>query len=152
MPDGYSDGAISTRQPRKTFELVTLALDNPYWEGSPFGVALFDAALGAIETTELAFDNIGNELVLGRKMVMIPEAMLRRDEATGRMMLPQEERLQFYVALKDATVYADGRPMITEYNPCLLYTSVTEKTMRNRIKEHGGFWIDGASVGRKAQA
>ena len=59
------------------------ALDNPYWEGSPFGVALFDAALGAIETTELAFDNIGNELVLGRKMVMIPEAMLRRDEATG---------------------------------------------------------------------
>ena len=119
VPDGYSDGAISTRQPRKTFELVTLALDNPYWEGSPFGVALFDAALGAIETTELAFDNIGNELVLGRKMVMIPEAMLRRDEATGRMMLPQEERLQFYVALKDATVYADGRPMITEYNPSL---------------------------------
>lgn len=42
-----------------------------------------------------------------------------RDEATGRMMLPQEERLQFYVALKDATVYADGRPMITEYNPSL---------------------------------
>lgn len=119
VPDGYSGGAISTRQPRKTFELVTLALDNPYWEGSPFGVALFDAALGAIETTELAFDNIGNELVLGRKMVMIPEAMLRRDEATGRMMLPQEERLQFYVALKDATVYADGRPMITEYNPSL---------------------------------
>ena len=30
VPDGYSDGAISTRQPRKTFELVTLALDNPY--------------------------------------------------------------------------------------------------------------------------
>ena len=119
VPDGYSGGAISTRQPRKTFELVTLALDNPYWEGSPFGVALFDAALGAIETTELAFDNIGNELVLGRKMVMIPEAMLRRDEATGRMMLPQEERLQFYVALKDATVYADGRSMITEYNPSL---------------------------------
>ena len=53
VPDGYSDGAISTRQPRKTFELVTLALDNPYWEGSPFGVALFDAALGAVSYTHL---------------------------------------------------------------------------------------------------
>lgn len=119
IPDGYTGGAVNTRQCRKTFELVTLGLDNPYWEGSPFGVALFDAAVGALETTELAFDNLGNELVLGRKMVMVPEAMLRRDEATGRMVLPQEERLQFYVALKDATVYSDGRPMITEYNPTL---------------------------------
>lgn len=117
VPDGYADGAVNTRQARKTFEIVSLALDNPHWEGSPFGVSLFDAAVGALETTELAFDNIGNELVLGRKMVMIPEAMLRRDEATGRMVIPQEERLQFYVALKDATVYSDGKPMITEYNP-----------------------------------
>ena len=26
---------------------------------------------------------------------------------------------------------------------------VTEKTVRNRIKEHGGFWIDEGNVGRK---
>lgn len=119
VPGGYSDGAIDTKQPLKTFEIVTLALDNPYWEGSPFGVALFDAAMGALETTELAFDNLGNELVLGKKMLMLPDAMLRRDEATGRMVLPQEDNIQFYVALKDATVYSDGRPMITEYNPTL---------------------------------
>ena len=25
----------------------------------------------------------------------------------------------------------------------------TEKTVRNRIKEHGGFWIDEGNVGRK---
>ena len=116
MPDGYTDGAVNTRQARKTFELVTLGLDNPYWEGSPFGVALFDAAIGPLETTELAFDNLGNELVLGRKMVMIPQSMMRKEES-GELILPQDEGLQFFVALKDATVYADGRPMITEYNP-----------------------------------
>ena len=25
----------------------------------------------------------------------------------------------------------------------------TEKTVRNRIKEHGGFWIDEGNVGKK---
>ena len=29
------------------------------------------------------------------------------------------------------------------------YMGVTDKTVRNRLKEHGGFWIDGGDVGRK---
>ena len=29
------------------------------------------------------------------------------------------------------------------------YTGVTEKTVRNRLKEHGGFWIDEGQVGKK---
>lgn len=29
------------------------------------------------------------------------------------------------------------------------YMGVTEKTVRNRIKEHGGFWIDEGNVGKK---
>lgn len=31
------------------------------------------------------------------------------------------------------------------------YLGVTEKTVRNRIKEHGDFWIDEGKVGRKSQ-
>lgn len=30
------------------------------------------------------------------------------------------------------------------------YMGVTEKTVRNRLKEHGGFWIDDGTVGRKS--
>ena len=29
------------------------------------------------------------------------------------------------------------------------YMGVTDKTVRNRLKEHGGFWIDEGEVGRK---
>ena len=29
------------------------------------------------------------------------------------------------------------------------YMGVTEKTARNRLKEHGGFWIDDGEVGKK---
>ena len=29
------------------------------------------------------------------------------------------------------------------------YLAVTEKTVRSRLKEHGGFWIDGGECGLK---
>lgn len=29
------------------------------------------------------------------------------------------------------------------------YMGTTEKTVRNRIKEHGGFWVDGSEIGKK---
>jgi predicted ArsR family transcriptional regulator len=29
------------------------------------------------------------------------------------------------------------------------YMGVTEKTARNRIKEHGGFWVDDGNIGKK---
>lgn len=40
----------------------------------------------------------------------------------------------------------DGKVTITDLTE---YMGVTEKTVRNRLKEHGGFWIDGGDVGRK---
>ena len=30
------------------------------------------------------------------------------------------------------------------------YLGVTEKTVRNRAKEHGGYWMDEGAIGRKA--
>ena len=30
-----------------------------------------------------------------------------------------------------------------DINDIATYLGVTEKTVRNRLKEHGGFWIDG---------
>lgn len=30
------------------------------------------------------------------------------------------------------------------------YMGITDKTVRNRIKEHGGFWVDGGEIGRKS--
>lgn len=40
----------------------------------------------------------------------------------------------------------NGKVTITDLTE---YMGVTEKTVRNRLKEHGGFWIDGGDVGRK---
>lgn len=119
VPSGYLDGdqSVNTRQPNPTFSLIRLAKDNRIWDYSPMGVALFADALGAIETVELAFDMIGNDLVLGRKMLGMPESMMQRDEA-GNLHVPMLENQQFVLSLRDGNVY-DNKLGIYEYNPDL---------------------------------
>lgn len=117
-PGGFLQAteALDTKQPKPTFQLIRLADDNPYWDYSPMGVSLFDKAIDAIETVDLAFDSIGNDLFLGRKMVILPENMLHRNEA-GRLEIPHMNGQQFFVAT-ESNVY-DGNAAIFEYNPSL---------------------------------
>ena len=118
-PPGYLDGdrSVATRQKSPTFSLIRLAKDNRIWDYSPMGVALFSDAIGALETVDLAFDMIGNDLVLGRKMLALPESMMHRD-ADGSLHLPMLEGQQFFLGLRDANVY-DGKLGVYEYNPDL---------------------------------
>ena len=41
----------------------------------------------------------------------------------------------------------DGDVTLPNLAQCM---GMSEKTVRNRIKEHGGFWIDEGVVGRKS--
>ena len=38
-----------------------------------------------------------------------------------------------------------------DINDIATYLGVTEKTVRNRLKEHGGFWIDGGKTGLRGK-
>lgn len=118
-PPGYLDGdkSVNTRQKTPTFALIRLAKDNRHWDYSPMGVALFADAIGAIETVELAFDGVGNDLVLGRKMLGMPESMMQRDESGG-LHVPMLDGQQFVLSVRDGNVY-DGKLGIFEYNPDL---------------------------------
>lgn len=61
VPYGYLDGntSVKTKQSYPTFSLIRLAFDNPYWDYSPMGVALFHDAIDALQTVDIAFDNMG---------------------------------------------------------------------------------------------
>lgn len=117
--DGYPQGfdGLKTRQPIPTFALIRLAIDNPYWDYSPMGVALFDNAIDVLETVDMAFNNIGNDIFLGRKLLGLPEQMMRKDETTGRMRLPWMAGQQFFLGTKSNTY--DGKMAVFEYNPSL---------------------------------
>ena len=68
-----------------------------------------------------------------------------------RTKSPEERKKERRAALEEAFSACDMGGGVT-VKDVSEFMGVTEKTVRNRIKEHGGFWIDGASVGRKAQA
>lgn len=115
--NGILNGELDTKQQLPTFAICKLALDNPYWRGSPFGVSLIDKTKGAIETVDRAFDNIGNDIFLGKKMVFLDHALLRKND-NGTYSVPMVNGKQFFVALENQGVGEDGTG-ITEYNPDL---------------------------------
>lgn len=61
---------------------------------------------------------------------------------------PEDKKKERKESLKTAfnACNIDGRVTIQDLAE---YMALTEKSVRNRIKEHGGFWIDGGEVGLK---
>lgn len=117
-PPGHLDSktSVNTKQSHPTFSLIRLAFDNPYWEYSPMGAALFHDALDAIQTVDLAFNNMGDDIIMGRKLLAVPESMLVKDEA-GTPMIPLLSGKRFFVATKSNTY--DSNLSVFEYNPSL---------------------------------
>lgn len=118
VPYGYLDGntSVKTKQSYPTFSLIRLAFDNPYWDYSPMGVALFHDAIDALQTVDIAFDNMGSDIVMGRKLLVLPESMLSKDEY-GNAQVPMITGKRFFVAAKSNTY--DDKARVFEYNPSL---------------------------------
>lgn len=118
VPYGYLDGntSVKTKQSYPTFSLIRLAFDNPYWDYSPMGVALFHDAIDALQTVDIAFDNMGSDVVMGRKLLVLPESMLSKDEY-GNAQVPMITGKRFFVAAK-SNIY-DDKARVFEYNPSL---------------------------------
>lgn len=118
VPSGYLDSntSVNTKQPYPTFSLIRLAFDNPYWDYSPMGVALFHDAIDALKTVDLAFNNMGDDLIMGRKLLVLPESMLTKDEY-GNAQVPMLTGKRFFVAVKSNTY--DDKARVFEYNPSL---------------------------------
>lgn len=66
----------------------------------------------------------------------------------GKKKSPEERKKQRKTEMEEAFEMCNtGEPVtLKDIAGCI---GVTEKTVRNRLKEHGGFWIDGGEVGKK---
>lgn len=118
VPPGYleADKAIDTQQTYPTFSLIKLAFDNTYWEYSPMGVALFHDAIDVLHTVDLAFNNLGDDIIMGRKLLAFPESMLTKDEQ-GNPEVPTLTGKRFFLSVKSNTY--DDKLGVYEYNPSL---------------------------------
>lgn len=99
------------------FRIVRPEIDNTYEERSPFGVSVFDAAIGSIVLADGAVDNAWKDLFLGQKMLFVPEDMLARDEKGG-YIVPRAADQQLFLAKQDGEVAIDSQ-RVDEYNPDL---------------------------------
>jgi A118 family predicted phage portal protein len=104
---------LDTRSAAPTFALVRPGLENPYWDYGPFGVSVFDDAIGAVKLTDAAVDNMYRDIWLGQKMLFLDERMLGKD-ASGNIVVPREADQQLFRRTE-----ADDGAMIEEYNPDL---------------------------------
>jgi RecA-family ATPase len=61
---------------------------------------------------------------------------------------PEQQKKDKKISLENAIEACgfDGKPTVQKIAE---YLGTTEKTVRNRIKEHGGFWVDESEVGKK---
>ena len=98
------------------FALMRTGLDNTHWDYSPFGVSVFEPALGAVQLLDEALNNTWSDLYLGRKMVFIDEDMLEVD-ARGNVTVPRAADQQLFRKVGSGAIGDDKG--IAEYNPAL---------------------------------
>jgi A118 family predicted phage portal protein len=117
--DGYTE-AFDTGITTPPFALIKPGIDNPYLEYHPFGVSVFDSALGAVEMVDMAVDNLNKDIFLGQKIMFLPSSMLEKDK-DGNTLVPRAADQQVFTAFEDdSTGFVDGKPKAPyEYNPDL---------------------------------
>lgn len=79
-----------------------------------------------------------------------PEGMIQPvwSKSISKKKTPEERKKERQDELESAYFALDTGEEI-KIKDIAEYLQVTEKTIRNRIKEHGGFWIDEGIVGKK---
>lgn len=108
---------VRTGVPGPLFALLRPEIDNTYDEHGPFGVSVFDGAVGALKLADGSFDNAWKDLYLGQKMLFVPEEMLRRDD-DGTAVVPRAKDQQLFMAKPDEALGGKGQGL-DEYNPDL---------------------------------
>lgn len=107
-------GRFSTASTVPLFALIRPGLENLYWDCSPFGVSVFDDAIGAVKLTDTAIDNTFRDIWLGQKMLFLDERMLTTDK-NGKVLVPRAQDQQLF---RKAEMDQSSK-LIEEYNPDL---------------------------------
>lgn len=107
---------LETGSTKPLFGLARPALENSYEDYSPFGVSVFDDAIGAVKLTDAAVDNMYRDIWLGQKMLFLDERMLTTD-SNNNIVVPRAQDQQLFRKTEAGDV--PGGSLIDEYNPDL---------------------------------
>ena len=114
--DGFAS-EVRTGIDGPLFVLASPEIDNTYRDCGPFGVSVFDGALGALKLADGSFDNAWRDVFLGQKLLFLPEEMLQA-APDGTVVVPRARDQQLFMALPGESVGGEPRKPY-EYNPSL---------------------------------
>jgi A118 family predicted phage portal protein len=106
---------MDTGSKTPTFALIRPGLENTVVDFSPFGISVFEDAIGAVKLVDEAFDTLHNDMYLGQKMLFLDERMLTQD-SSGNVIVPRQRDQQLFRKTEQPT---GADKMVEEYNPDL---------------------------------
>lgn len=111
--DGFIE-EYDTGSTSPLFFIIKPGLENSIVDYSPFGVSVFDDALGAVRLVDEYVDNMHRDVHVGQTMVFLSDSLIRRDDR-GNAIVPRADDQQMFVGLEDGV----ERDLIKEYSPDL---------------------------------
>ena len=94
-------------------------LENNLDIDSPFGVSVFANAEDHLDALDIIFDNFAEDFNLGGKMVFMSDTLLRRTADTNKIIAPQKDKANLFVALESDAGIEGLKTGIYEHNPTL---------------------------------
>lgn len=91
-----------TKSDIKWFSIFKPLLTNNLFDNSPFGIPHYANAIDNLKAVDIAFDEIRNELQLGRKRIFARADMFNYDDGKQKLVFDPND-ISLYVLPKDAT-------------------------------------------------
>ncbi len=128
---------MNTKSATPLFALVRPGLENTHADYSPYGVSVFDDAIGAVKLVDAAVDNMYKDIWLGQKMLFLDERLLDADK-NGNVRVPRAKDQQLFRKAEGDVGTVES--MVEDYNPDLRVTD-------NRLAIQTGLELLGARTG-----
>lgn len=119
-------GDFDTGARTPTFCLLSPAIDNTVQDTSPYGVSVFDDAVGAIKMLDAAWTALYDETDLLRAVLMLPDTMIDVQDGPGgeTRAVPFGDQEQRLYRLTSAPIGQEGKPYA--FAPAMRTSSIFE--------------------------
>ena len=101
---------FNTMSEKKWFSIFKPLLTNKLFENSPFGIPHYANAIDNLKAVDIAFDELKNELVNGRKRTFVRASMLNYDDGTQKLTFDPNDTTVYVLpdgATKDDLIQSD---------------------------------------------
>lgn len=116
-----------------TFVILATTFSNNVDLRSPMGISVYGNDFSVLKAVDTAYDQCMNEVVSGRRIVMMDKSMLGKD-ANGNPVVPQEARQSYMQYVGDPNFVSEEGYKVPAYDFCpTLRVDALDKELQNQL-------------------